>query len=226
MVNLTQRLVLGCAVLAGLTVWLALAARRPLPPPVTLLWPWPWRSRPSWPPPSPSSRSSGPSATSREDTHRIAQGNLEHRSGWTSRDSFGAHCRRAQPHCRPSARPARIGSRTPPDGVPALRRRPPVHLRAHHRHRRQGPHPQVEPGRSENCWARAPPTVWPSPIPPAAAKILSAIRDAMAMQKAVAGEGEAALLPMRYRQGRPQLSPAHHPHARLRWPLAGRRHHP
>ena len=49
----------------------------------------------------------------------------------------------------------------------------------------------------QSCWAKLPPTAWPSTNTPGGEKILSAIRDAIAMQKAVASEGEAAMLPMR-----------------------------
>jgi hypothetical protein len=38
------------------------------------------------------------------DAHRIAQGNLEHRVEWSSRDSFGVIARRAEPDCGAAAR--------------------------------------------------------------------------------------------------------------------------
>src|SRR3954452_15737995 len=90
MLNLTQRLILGCAVLASLTIWLGVAARRPLVaaghPDLAVLLPvaavlvalatillvlWPIRSL-------------------ARDAHKMAQGNLELRTEMMGRDSFGA----------------------------------------------------------------------------------------------------------------------------------------
>ncbi|HEX8811474.1 MAG TPA: HAMP domain-containing protein, partial [Terracidiphilus sp.] len=89
MLNVTQRLILGCAALAGLTLWLALALRGPLASGghhtlaillpvaaialavltvVAVLTPLRMLAR---------------------DARKIAQGNLDHRSTWTGRDSAG-----------------------------------------------------------------------------------------------------------------------------------------
>src|SRR6516225_5522660 len=89
MLNLTQRLILGCAILAGLTIWLGIEAHQSLAAsghaqlsialPIAavavaiatiLLVLQPIRSL-------------------ARDTKRIAQGNLDHRTDWSSRDSFG-----------------------------------------------------------------------------------------------------------------------------------------
>jgi len=197
MLNLTPRLILGCAVLAGLTVWLGVEARQPLIGsghgglatflPVAaviaalvtvaaVLWPIRALAR---------------------DTRKIAQGNLEHRSEWGGRDSFGAI----------AAELNRIGVR--------LR-----DLRESEAGRRQmeyqlsdavlqsifepiivtdgkGHILKVNQAAAELLGEAAGDRMALTNTP-GGGKILSAIRDAIAMQKAVAGEGESALLPMRF----------------------------
>src|ERR1700679_1878083 len=89
MLSLTQRLILGCAALAGLMLWLALATRGAIAAAghrtlaialpaaaivlailtiVAVL---------------------APLRTLASDAHKIAQGNLDHRSAWAGRDSAG-----------------------------------------------------------------------------------------------------------------------------------------
>jgi len=195
MLNLTQRLVLGCAALAGLSIWLALAARKPLEaagfPPlvvsaaavlvavatvIAVLWPIRSLAR---------------------DTHRIAQGNLEHRSVWTSRDSFGiiaAELNRLAVHLR-DLRESEAGRRQMEfqlsDAVLQSIFEPIIVTDA------KGHILKVNQAAGELLGQSATDRMALSSTP-GGAKILSAIRDAVAMQKAVAGEGEAALLPMRY----------------------------
>ncbi len=197
MVNLTQRLVLGCAVLAGLTVWLAVAARRPLHAAghpslalalgvaaiiaaaitvIAVLWPIRNLAR---------------------DTRRIAEGNLEHRSAWTSRDSFGviaAELNRVAVHLR-DLRESEAGRRQMEfqlsDAVLQSLFEPIIVTDA------KGHILKVNQAAAELLGQSATDRMALTNTP-GGAKILSAIRDAMAMQKAVAGEGEAALLPMRY----------------------------
>lgn len=197
MVNLTQRLVLGCAVLAGLTVWLAVAARRPLNAAghtslalalgvaaiivaaitiIAVLWPIRSLAR---------------------DTRRIAEGNLEHRSAWTSRDSFGviaAELNRVAVHLR-DLRESEAGRRQMEfqlsDAVLQSLFEPIIVTDA------KGHILKVNQAAAELLGQSATDRMALTNTP-GGAKILSAIRDAMAMQKAVAGEGEAALLPMRF----------------------------
>ena len=195
MLNLTQRLVLGCAALAGLSIWLALAARKPLEaagfPPlvvsaaavlvavatvIAVLWPIRSLAR---------------------DTRRIAQGNLEHRSVWTSRDSFGiiaAELNRLAVHLR-DLRESEAGRRQMEfqlsDAVLQSIFEPIIVTDA------KGHILKVNQAAGELLGQSATDRMALSSTP-GGAKILSAIRDAVAMQKAVAGEGEAALLPMRY----------------------------
>lgn len=197
MLNLTQRLVLGCAVLAGLTVWLAVAARGPLNaaghPSLALalgvaaivaaaitvlavLWPIRNLAR---------------------DTRRIAEGNLEHRSAWISRDSFGviaAELNRVAVHLR-DLRESEAGRRQMEfqlsDAVLQSLFEPIIVTDA------KGHILKLNQAAAELLGQSATDRMALTNTP-GGAKILSAIRDAMAMQKAVAGEGEAALLPMRY----------------------------
>ncbi len=197
MVNLTQRLVLGCAVLAGLTVWLAVAARRPLNAAghpslalalgvaaiivaaitvIAVLWPIRSLAR---------------------DTRRIAEGNLEHRSAWTSRDSFGviaAELNRVAVHLR-DLRESEAGRRQMEfqlsDAVLQSLFEPIIVTDA------KGHILKLNQAAAELLGQSATDRMALTNTP-GGAKILSAIRDAMAMQKAVAGEGEAALLPMRF----------------------------
>ncbi|MGB8099105.1 MAG: ATP-binding protein, partial [Terracidiphilus sp.] len=197
MLNLTQRLVLGCAVLAGLTVWLALAAQKPLAaaghPALGLALAvagvvaafatvfavlWPIRSL-------------------ARDTRRIAEGNLEHRSAWTSRDSFGAiaaELNRVAVRLR-DLRESDAGRRQMEfqlsDAVLQSIFEPIIVTDA------KGHILKLNQAAAELLGQSATDRMALTNTP-GGAKILSAIRDAVAMQQAVAGEGEAALLPMRY----------------------------
>jgi signal transduction histidine kinase len=196
MLNLTQRLVLGCALLAGLTVWLAVAARKALAGAghpalgpalavaavlvaaatiVLVLWPIRNLAR---------------------DTRRISQGNLEHRSGWSSRDSFGtiaAELNRIAVRLR-ELRESEAGRRQMEfqlsDAVLQSMFEPIIVTDA------KGHILKVNQAASELLGQSATDRMALTNIS-GGGKILSAIRDAVAMQKAVAGEGEAALLPMR-----------------------------
>ena len=90
MLNLTQRLVLGCTILAGLAVWLGIVAHKPLAaaghPGLSL-----------WLPVAAVAVAAGtivavllPIRALARDTKRIAEGNLEHRTDLSGRDSLGA----------------------------------------------------------------------------------------------------------------------------------------
>ncbi|HWE84343.1 MAG TPA: ATP-binding protein [Terracidiphilus sp.] len=197
MLNLTQRLVLGCAVLAGLTVWLAIVARKPLAAAgypalpaalaitaivaaivtiVAVLWPIRNLAR---------------------DTRRIAEGNLEHRSAWSSHDSFGAvaaELNRIAVRLR-DLRESEAGRRQMEfqlsDAVLQSIFEPIIVTDA------KGHILKINQAAEELLGQNATDRMALTNTP-GGGKILSAIRDAVAMQKAVAGEGEAALLPMRF----------------------------
>lgn len=197
MPNLTQRLLLGCAALAGLVVWLAIAARKPMAAAghpalgpalacaavlvaiataIAVLWPIRSLAR---------------------DTHRIAQGNLDHRSGWSSRDSFGAiaaELNRIAVRLR-DLRESEAGRRQMEfqlsDAVLQSIFEPIIVTDA------KGHILKVNQAAGELLGQNATDRMALANTP-GGGKILSAIRDAVAMQKAVAGEGEAALLPMRF----------------------------
>ncbi len=186
MLNLTQRLILGCTILAGLAVWLALAAHRPLIAAVAIavaiftvilvLWPIRQLAR---------------------DTRRIAQGALEHRVEWSSRDSFGAiaaELNRIAVRLR-DLRESEAGRRQMEfqlsDAVLQSIFEPIIVTDG------KGQLLKVNQAAAEllgeyakdrNALTNA----------PGGEKILKAIKDAVAMQKPVAGEGDSALLPMRF----------------------------
>ena len=197
MLNVSQRLILGCALLAALVVWLGVAAHRPLALaghsslsialPVAaicvaiatiLLVLLPLRAL-------------------ARDTRRIAQGNLEHRSEFKARDSFGviaAELNRIAVRLR-DLRESEAGRRQMEfqlsDAVlqsifePVLVTDGKGHLL------------KVNQAAAELLGESASDRMALANTP-GGGKILSAIRDAIAMQKAVAGEGESALLPMRF----------------------------
>jgi len=197
MISLTQRLVLGCAALAGIAVWLALAARKPLAAAghpalagvlaiaavvaalatvVAVLWPLRSLAR---------------------DTRRIAEGNLEHRSSWKGHDSAGviaAELNRIAVHLR-DLHESEAGHRQMEfqlsDAVLQSIFEPIIVTDA------KGHILKVNQAAAELLGQSATDRMALTNTP-GGGKILSAIRDAVAMQKAVAGEGEAAVLPMRY----------------------------
>jgi signal transduction histidine kinase len=130
------------------------------------------------------------------DARKIAQGNLEHRSDWSSRDSFGAiaaELNRIAVRLR-ELRESEAGRRQMEfqlsDAVLQSIFEPIIVTDA------KGHLLKVNQAASELLGESATDRMALNNTP-GGAKILSAIRDAVAMQKAVAGEGEAALLPMR-----------------------------
>lgn len=199
MLNLTQRLVAGCALLAGIALWLAIAAHPPLAAtghgalavilgtgaviiavatillvllPIRLL---------------------------ARDARRIAQGNLDHRSEWVSRDSFGtitAELNRLAVRLRDLSE-TEAGRRQMEfqlsDAVLQSIFEPIIVTDA------KGHLLRVNQAAAE-LLGKAADDRMALTNTPGGEKILRAIRDAVAMQKAVAGEGEAALLPMRFGQ--------------------------
>ena len=197
MLNLTQRLILGCATLAGLTIWLATEARQPLVAAghreLGILLPiaavlvavatvflvlWPIRALAS-------------------DARRIGQGNLEHRAGWSSRDSLGvisAEFNRLAVRLRDLS-DSEAGRRQMEyqlsDAVLQSIFEPIIVTDG------KGHLLKVNQAAAELLGESATDRMALTNTP-GGAKILSAIRDAIAMQKPVAGEGESALLPMRF----------------------------
>lgn len=197
MFNLTQRLILGCAVLDGLTIWLSLAARGPLAAAghprlgpllaiaavlaaiatvVAVLWPVRNLAR---------------------DARRIVQGDLDHRSGLSSRDSFGAiaaELNRIAVRLR-ELRESEAGRRQMEfqlsDAVLQSIFEPILVTDA------KGHILKVNQAAGELLGQSATDRMALTSTP-GGGKILNAIRDAVAMQKAVAGEGDASLLPMRF----------------------------
>jgi signal transduction histidine kinase len=196
MLNVTQRLVLGCVLLAGLTLGLviathgALAAAKQAPVayifvaaallvemgtiffvlrPIRML---------------------------ARDAHMIAQGNLEHRVEWTSRDDFGiiaSELNRIAVRLR-DLRDSEAGRRQMEfqlsDAVLQSIFEPIIvtDSKGHVLKLNQAA-TELLGGAATDRMALA--------STPGGDKILSAIRDAVSMQKAVAAEDEAAMLPMR-----------------------------
>jgi signal transduction histidine kinase len=197
MLNLTQRLILGCTLLAGLTIWLGVAARGPLlsagEPALAVALPiaavivaiatvllvlWPIRSL-------------------ARDSRKIAQGNLEHRTELTGRDSFGAlaaELNRLAVRLRDLS-DSEAGRRQMEfqlsDAVLQSIFEPIIVTDG------KGHLLKVNQAAAELLGESAGDRMALTNTP-GGDKILSAIRDAVAMQKAVAGEGESALLPMRF----------------------------
>ena len=199
MLNVTQRLILGCAALAGLTLWLGVAALRgmaadghrtlaiALPAAaiavaiLTVL------------------AVLAPLRTLARDAHRIAQGNLDHRSTWTARDSSGvlaAELNRLAVRLR-ELRESDAGRRQMEfqlsDAVLQSIFEPVIvtDAKGHLLKVNQAATELLGPSASDRMALAN---------TPGGDKILSAIRDAVAMQKPVAAEGDSAVLPMRIGQ--------------------------
>jgi len=196
MLNLAQRLIIGCVLLAGLTIGLAAVAHRAL---------------------AASGESSVAVAFSvlaallaaatiafvllpvqslARDARKIAQGNLEHRVEWSSRDSFGAiaaELNRIAVRLR-DLRDSEAGRRQMEfqlsDAVLQSIFEPIIVTDG------KGQLLKVNPAAAELLGNAATDRMGLASTP-GGDKILSAIRDAIAMQKAVAAEDQAAVLPMR-----------------------------
>ena len=221
MLNLTQRLILGCVLLACLMVGLvavthkalaasgqlhlgyAVAAIAPLIAAATIYF------------------VLRPIDMLARDAHRIAQGNLEHRVEWNSRDSFGviaSELSRIAVRLR-EVRDTEAGRRQMEfqlsDAVLQSIFEPIIVTDG------KGHVLKVNQAAAELLGEAAGDRMALTNTP-GGEKILSAIQDAVSMQKAVAAEGEASMLPMRIGRPGAQLSPAHHAHARLGGQAAGR----
>jgi two-component system, NtrC family, sensor histidine kinase KinB len=199
MLNLSQRLILGCLLLAGLLIALVIATRHALA----------------------AANQSGlgfvfiaaalimaaatiylvlhPIATVARDARRIAQGNLEHRVEWSSRDDFGAiaiEFNRLAVRLR-DLRETEAGRRQMEfqlsDAVLQSIFEPIIVTDG------KGHILKVNQAAAELLGEAATDRMALTNTP-GGDKILSAIRDAVSMQKAVAVEGEASMLPMRIGQ--------------------------
>ncbi len=199
MLNLAQRLILGCILLAGLTVGLAVATHRALA----------------------ASGQAGlgvafsvlavmvaaatiifvllPVRNLAQDARKIVQGNLEHRAQWSSRDSFGAiaaELNRMAVRLR-ELRETEAGRRQMEfqlsDAVLQSIFEPIMVTDG------KGQLLKVNTAAAELLGEAAGDRMALTNTP-GGEKILSAIRSAVAMQKAVAAEDEAAMLPMRIGQ--------------------------
>ncbi len=196
MLNLSQRLIVGCVLLAGLTVGLVAATHRALEAA--------GQSRLAW----------GivaavllvelgtvyfvlrPIRMLARDAHRIAQGNLEHRVEWSSRDDFGmiaAELNRLAVRLR-ELRDSEAGRRQMEyqlsDAVLQSIFEPIIVTDG------KGHVLKVNQSAAELLGEAAGDRMALTNTP-GGDKILSAIRDAVQMQKAVATEDEASMLPMR-----------------------------
>ncbi len=197
MLNLTQRLILGCMVLAGLTVGLGVAAHRSMAA----------AGRPGLSVVLPIMAVAVAIATVAfvlypikvlaRDSRRIAQGDLEHRSEWISRDSFGAiaaELNRIAVRLR-DLRESEAGRRQMEfqlsDAVLQSIFEPIIVTDA------KGHLLKVNQAATEILGAAAGDRMALANTP-GGDKILRAIRDAVQMQKAVAAEDEASMLPMRF----------------------------
>jgi signal transduction histidine kinase/HAMP domain-containing protein len=197
MLNLSQRLILGCALLAGLTVGLVALTHRALE----------------------AAGQSGlaygfilaalivelgtvyfvlrPIRMLARDARRIAQGNLEHRVEWSSRDQFGmlaAELNRIAVRLRElsdSAAGRRQMEFQLSDAVLQSIFEPIIVTDG------KGHILKLNQAAAELLGEAAADRMALTKAP-GGDKILSAIRDAVSMQKAVAADGDAAMLPMRF----------------------------
>ncbi len=196
MLNLSQRLILGCAVLTGFTVWLGVVAHHGLASTghATLAYLLPAAALLI----AAATVISvlAPIRTLARDARLIARGNLEHRVEWSSRDSFGeiaVELNRLAVRLR-DLRDSEAGRRQMEfqlsDAVLQSIFEPIIVTDG------KGHVLKVNQAATDVLGEAATDRMALTTTP-GGDKILSAIRDAVSMQKAVAAEGEAAMLPMR-----------------------------
>jgi len=197
MLTLTQRLILGCAILAGLTVWLGIAAHKALAVAghATLAYALPVAAVLAAI--ATAVAVLMPIQTLARDTRRIAQGNLDHRSELSGRDSFGAvaaELNRLAVRLR-ELRESDAGRRQMEyqlsDAVLQSIFEPIIVTDA------RGQLLKLNQAATELLGAAADDRMALNKAQ-GGEKILRAIKDAVSLQKAVAAEDEAALLPMRF----------------------------
>jgi PAS domain S-box-containing protein len=195
--NLAQRLILGCILLAAIPVALAIAGHRALAATghATLAWLLPALA--VWIAAATIFFVLRPIHGLARDARKIAQGDLEHRVQWSGRDDFGllaSELNRVAVRLR-DLRNSEAGRRQMEfqlsDAVLQSIFEPIIVTDA------KGQILKVNPSAAELLGEAAGDRMALTNTP-GGDKILSAIRDAVQMQKAVAAEDEAAMLPMRF----------------------------
>ena len=196
MLNLTQRLILGCVLLCCLTVGLVAVAHRALAASGQLHLGYAAGVAAAAIAVATIVLVLRPINTLARDAHRIAQGNLEHRVEWSGRDSFGAlasELSRIAVRLR-EMRDTEAGRRQMEfqlsDAVLQSIFEPIIVTDG------KGHVLKVNQAATELLGEAAGDRMALTNTP-GGEKILSAIRDVVSMQKAVAAEGEASMLPMR-----------------------------
>jgi two-component system, NtrC family, sensor histidine kinase KinB len=196
MLNLTQRLILGCVVLACLTAWLVAETHKPLAAAGQLHFAYVIIAASILVAAGTVFFVLRPLDMLARDAQRIAQGNLEHRVEWRSRDSFGViagELGRIAIRLR-EVRDTEAGRRQMEfqlsDAVLQSIFEPIIVTDG------KGHVLKVNQAAAELLGEAASDRM-ALVNTPGGDKILSAIKDAISMQKAVAAEGEASMLPMR-----------------------------
>jgi len=196
MLNLTQRLILGCVVLACLTVGLVAMAHKALAAAGLTHFAYAVAVITSLVAAATIYFVLRPIEMLARDAHRIAQGNLEHQVEWSSRDSFGAiasELSRMAVRLR-EVRDTEAGRRQMEfqlsDAVLQSIFEPIIVTDG------KGHVLKVNQAAAELLGESAGDRMVLANTP-GGEKILTAIKDAVSMQKAVAAEGDASMLPMR-----------------------------
>jgi signal transduction histidine kinase len=196
MLNLSQRLILGCALLAGLTVGLVLATHSALAAAGQFKLAFMFVAAAMIVETGTIYFVLRPIHKLARDARRIAQGNLEHRVEWSSRDDFGViagELNRIAVRLR-ELRDSEAGRRQMEfqlsDAVLQSIFEPIIVTDG------KGHVLKVNQAAAELLGEAATDRMALANTP-GGDKILSAIRDAVSMQKAVAAEGDASMLPMR-----------------------------
>ena len=196
MLNLAQRLILGCALIAALTMGLLLATHRALHAAGQMGLGWGFVAAVLVVELGTVYFVLAPIRQLAKDAHKIAQGNLEHRTEWKSRDDFGviaAELNRVAVRLRDlheSAAGRRQMEFQLSDAVLQSIFEPIIVTDG------KGHILKVNQAAAELLGTAATDRMALANTP-GGDKILSAIRDAVSMQKAVAAEDEASMLPMR-----------------------------
>jgi signal transduction histidine kinase len=196
MLNLTQRLILGCTIIVGLTACLVLATHKALAATGQLRFAYLFVAAAAIVAVGTVFFVLRPIRLLARDAHRIAQGNLEHRVEWSSRDSFGViagELNRLAVRLR-ELRDSDAGRRQMEfqlsDAVLQSIFEPIIVTDG------KGHVLKVNQAAAELLGDAATDRM-ALVNTPGGDKILGAIRDAVSMQKAVAAEDEASMLPMR-----------------------------
>jgi signal transduction histidine kinase len=196
MLNLAQRLILGAVLLAGLTLGLVVAAHRALLAAGETKLAWAFVAAAVLVAAGTIYFVLAPVRQVARDAHKIAQGNLEYRTGWKSRDDFGviaAELNRVAVRLR-DLHESEAGRRQMEfqlsDAVLQSIFEPIIVTDG------KGHILKVNQAAAELLGEAAGDRLALANTP-GGDKILSAIRDAVALQKAVATEDEASMLPMR-----------------------------